>query len=149
LIDYSEFLAATMDRKIYLQYNYLWQVFKQFDSSKTGKLNKDDLAMVLSGGKDKKYVKGKTSIMTDIDEIMTTYDSDKSGDIDFDEFMELMRGSAQTAQEGNSLATLKEKTDKNDEELLAVTNVEIAPPGKTDDQVLDDAPRNVGCCGFF
>ena len=30
LIDYSEFLAATMSRKVYLQYDYLWQVHNVF-----------------------------------------------------------------------------------------------------------------------
>merc|ERR1719440_1232396 len=100
LIDYSEFLAATMSRQVYLQYDYLWQVFKQFDSSRTGKITKDDLSLVLSGGKDKKYVQGKTPVMADIDDIMARYDTDKSGDIDFDEFMELMRGKVETSGGG-------------------------------------------------
>merc|ERR1719321_934966 len=125
LIDYSEFLAATMSRKVYLQYDYLWQVFKQLDSSRTGKITKDDLALVLSGGKDKKYVEGKTPIMADIDDIMKSYDTDKSGDIDFDEFMSLMQGQTEqkAAAASNTpapLQVLKEKADKKDQELLAL-----------------------------
>merc|ERR1712216_49004 len=135
LIDYSEFLAATMSRKVYLQYDYLWQVFKQFDSSRTGKITKDDLSLVLSGGKDKKYVAGKSPIMSDIDEIMAKYDVDHSGDIDFDEFMELMRGKVETTKAASGgpggtsesdrrtpIQILKEKADKKDQELLAVNN---------------------------
>merc|ERR1719321_1120979 len=120
LIDYSEFLAATMSRKVYLQYDYLWQVFKQFDASRTGKITKDDLALVLSGGKDKKYQSGKTPVMSDIDEILAKYDADKSGDIDFDEFMNLMRGEAEnTAQSQAGLKNLKEKADVRDPDLLS------------------------------
>merc|ERR1719375_3112021 len=159
LIDYSEFLAATMSRKVYLQYDYLWQVFKQFDSSRTGKITKDDLSLVLSGGKDKKYVQGKTPVMADIDEIIEKYDTDKSGDIDFDEFMELMRG--QTEQKALApsntpapLQVLKEKADKKDQELLALPPAPAnAPEGKTvpigGETEMFDEPRNVGCCGFL
>jgi hypothetical protein len=172
LIDYSEFLAATMSRKVYLQYDYLWQVFKQFDSSRTGKITKDDLSLVLSGGKDKKYVAGKTSVMKDIDDIMMRYDTDKSGDIDFDEFMELMRGKAEDSQQSNlgqaaPIKILKEKADKKDKGLLGIpdsTNesdkrnlgtipegqtVTIGPDGMPNRDPLFDEPRNVGCCGFF
>lgn len=159
LIDYSEFLAATMSRKVYLQYDYLWQVFKQFDSSRTGKITKDDLSLVLSGGRDKKYVQGKTPVMADIDEIIEKYDTDKSGDIDFDEFMELMRGQTEqkAAAASNTpapLQVLKEKADKKDQELLALPPAPAnVPEGKTvpigGETEMFDEPRNVGCCGFF
>ena len=31
-------------------YDYVWQVFKQFDRTNTGTINKDDLTQILSGG---------------------------------------------------------------------------------------------------
>jgi calcium-dependent protein kinase len=156
LIDYSEFLAATMGRKVYLQYDYLWQVFKQFDATRSGKISKDDLVQVLSGGKDKKFEAGKTDVMKDVDDIMLKYDTDKSGDIDFDEFMELMRG-----QTDKPLNVLKQTTDlvKKTAEDPAPADAapkESGPPNNAGAEIahpaleeLDSAPRSVGCCGFF
>merc|ERR1711981_276950 len=75
LIDYSEFLAATMSRHVYMEYDYVWQVFKNFDVSNTGKLTPDDLVQVLSGGKIKKYVQGgQDEAMKEIESIMKKYD---------------------------------------------------------------------------
>jgi len=104
-VDYSEFLAATMDRKVYTQYNVVWQVFKQFDTSHTGKVTKDDLTMILSGG-EVKHLEDATGLLKhEIDDIMSQYDKDKSGDIDFDEFLALM-------QEGKALIRSKSEEGK-------------------------------------
>jgi calcium-dependent protein kinase len=171
LIDYSEFLAATMSRHVYLEYDYLWQVFKNYDISNEGKLKPDDLVQVLSGGKVKKYVKGgKDEVMQEIDAIMEKYDLDKSGDIDFDEFMEMMKGQADT--EGLNMVTeLKETTqaaikeDPKDRKSLfdpsatkesdnevkpEAVHIEVkADGGMKDLPEIDDKARKVGCCGFF
>merc|ERR1719398_676149 len=49
-IDYTEFVAATMSKKMANSYDSIWQVFKQFDRANTGAITKDDLAIVLSDG---------------------------------------------------------------------------------------------------
>jgi calcium-dependent protein kinase len=89
-IDYSEFLAATMDKKIYTQYDLVWQVFKQFDVDHSGTINKDNIATILTGGEVKRFEDAIGLQKNEIDEIMGKYDKDGSGDIDFDEFMALM-----------------------------------------------------------
>lgn len=38
-IEYTEFLAATMDHKVFLRDDYLYSAFKMFDKDGTGKLN--------------------------------------------------------------------------------------------------------------
>merc|ERR1719191_79028 len=49
-IDYTEFVAATMSKKMANSYDSIWQVFKQFDRDNSGSISKDDLAIVLSDG---------------------------------------------------------------------------------------------------
>jgi len=89
-IDYSEFLAATMDKKVYMQYDVVWAVFKQFDVGHHGKITRDDLAMILTGGEVKHFEDAIGMQKSEIEDIMSQYDKDNSGDIDFDEFMALM-----------------------------------------------------------
>merc|ERR1719408_259647 len=50
VIDYTEFLAATLDRKQYIQEDVCWAAFRVFDLDGNGKITKDELAAVLSGG---------------------------------------------------------------------------------------------------
>merc|ERR1719169_146496 len=79
-IDYSEFLAATMDRKVYMQYDVVWQVYKQFDVGHTGKISRDDLAVILTGGELKRFEEALGAAKHEIEEIMQQYDKDNSGD---------------------------------------------------------------------
>merc|ERR1719350_1941233 len=48
-IDYSEFIAATIDRKTYMKRSVLWSAFQTFDSDGDGKITRDELMQVLSG----------------------------------------------------------------------------------------------------
>jgi len=46
-IDYTEFLAATIDAQIYLRDDYLRTAFDMFDKDGSGKINKDELINIL------------------------------------------------------------------------------------------------------
>merc|ERR1712083_447206 len=50
VIDYTEFLAATLDKKTYLQEDVCWAAFKLFDRNGDGHISKDELQAVLDGG---------------------------------------------------------------------------------------------------
>ncbi len=55
-----EFIAATMDKNVYLKEEKLYQTFKMLDLDKSGKISKDELKKVLGRddlhkGKDDKY----------------------------------------------------------------------------------------------
>merc|ERR1719389_1057815 len=50
VVDYTEFLAATLDRRQYIQEDVCWAAFRIFDLDGNGKITKDELAAVLSGG---------------------------------------------------------------------------------------------------
>merc|ERR1719313_3235052 len=89
-VDYTEFIGATMNKKVALTHDYVWQVFKQFDTDHTGTISKDDLATILSSGKMTKFSQVVGLQKNEIEEIMAEYDLDGSGDIDFDEFVAFM-----------------------------------------------------------
>lgn len=86
VIDYTEFLAATMDRRLYLQRDVCWAAFCVFDRNGDGKISPDELREVLSH----EGVEGLLGQQT-VEQIMSEIDSDGNGEIDFDEFMQMMK----------------------------------------------------------
>ena len=49
MINYSEFLAATMDEQIYLREDYLRTAFQMFDKDGSGKIDSQEVVALLSG----------------------------------------------------------------------------------------------------
>jgi len=85
-IDYREFLAATLDRRVYLQEDVCWAAFRVFDRNGDGRISPDELKLVLNddGVMD---VAGAQNIA----EILTQVDKNGDGVIDFSEFMTMMK----------------------------------------------------------
>merc|ERR1712046_90543 len=46
-IDYTEFLAATLDKRMYLQEDVCWSAFRLFDRNGDGKISQEELKQVL------------------------------------------------------------------------------------------------------
>jgi len=84
-IDYTEFLAATLDKRVYKKEEVCWQAFGVFDLNGDGKISKEELKLVLEHG-EVKSVAGADALA----EIMANVDSNGDGHIDFDEFMQMM-----------------------------------------------------------
>ncbi|GFR48541.1 hypothetical protein Agub_g10439 [Astrephomene gubernaculifera] len=85
LIDYEEFLAATINRSKLEREELLKQAFARFDENGDGQITRQELFNALSDpslGVDPK----------EIDEIIEQVDLDGSGTIDFGEFAKMMRG---------------------------------------------------------
>jgi calcium-dependent protein kinase len=85
VIDYTEFLAATLDKKVYMVEDVCWQAFRIFDRNNDGRISKDDMHAVLTDDD------VQSSCGLDIEEMMHIVDSNDDGTIDFQEFMEMMR----------------------------------------------------------
>jgi len=90
-IDYTEFLAATLDKRLYLQEDVCWNAFKNFDRNNDGKISQEELKVILGDPA------VQTAANTEIAEILSKFDGNGDGFIDFQEFMSLMRGDVKAA----------------------------------------------------
>merc|ERR1719420_451798 len=88
VIDYTEFLAATLDKAVYMKESVCWQAFRVFDKNGDGKIDKKEIAALLNNPEsDVAKMAG-----SDLAEIIKDIDSNGDGEIDFEEFMKMMKG---------------------------------------------------------
>jgi calcium-dependent protein kinase len=87
-IDYTEFLAATLDKRHYMQEDVCWSAFRIFDKNGDGKISLDELQNVLG---DEEVAGAMGSPMSKMAELMKEVDTSGDGQIDFQEFMAMMR----------------------------------------------------------
>merc|ERR1711988_913011 len=92
VIDYTEFLAATLDKKVYVQEDVCWSAFRVFDKNGDGKISREELKEVLGDGSVTDIVGAEAA-----KKLMTEVDGNGDGMIDFQEFMTMMKN----ANEGN------------------------------------------------
>lgn len=87
-IEYTEFIAAAMDKKKLLKEEVVWEAFKIFDVDGNGTVTKKELLKILTGrASDKiRQVHGDKAIDNFLDE----YDQTGDDVIDFDEFMAML-----------------------------------------------------------
>jgi calcium-dependent protein kinase len=78
-INYTEFLASTMDQNTYLKEEKLYEAFRAFDKDGSGKISTDEVRSVMKGEDVKK-----------IEEMIKKYDQNGDGEIDYAEFMSMM-----------------------------------------------------------
>jgi calcium-dependent protein kinase len=84
-INYSEFLAATIEAEKFLTEDKLMAIFNAFDVDKTGFITAKNIKDAFS-----KF--GKKISDKDIQVIMDQHDIDGGKSIDFDEFKQMMMG---------------------------------------------------------
>ena len=82
-IDYTEFLAANLDEKIFLKTEKLKEAFRIFDINDNGAIKRDDIIRVLKLDK----LGNKNEIA---DKIIQENDFDKDGKINFGDFVKIM-----------------------------------------------------------
>lgn len=78
-IDYTEFLAATIEQKLYLKEERLFEAFKTFDKDNSGKISKKEIMKIL-----------KIEDDLEINEIFDDIDKNGDGEIDYNEFLNMM-----------------------------------------------------------
>ena len=80
-IEYTEFLASVLNKKVFLKEERLYEAFSTFDKEGNGKITKDELMSVLKmEPSDDKYIA----------ELIENADKNGDGVIDYKEFLEFM-----------------------------------------------------------
>lgn len=87
-VDYTEFLASSLDRQRYTQEAVLWKAFKSFDVDGSGAISSSELHQVLNQESVGKIMKKS---LDELEALVTEVDLDGDGEIDFDEFLQMMR----------------------------------------------------------
>lgn len=85
-IDYTEFIAATLDSQVYMKEEYLKAAFNMFDTDGSGKIDNEEVKDLLNND-ELKNLASKEAIQTALEEI----DQNGDGEIDFEEFKEMMK----------------------------------------------------------
>lgn len=91
-IDYSEFLAATLDRRHYMCEDVCWAAFRTFDLDGNGQITKEELLEVLTGNASENIEEMLGMQREEIEQIIRDADVDGDGEIDFEEFVLMMSG---------------------------------------------------------
>merc|ERR1719271_1559566 len=86
VIDYTEFLAATLSRKQYMQEDIVWSAFRVFDLDGDGQITREELAQVLSGNAIRDVEQALQLNKDEIERIIKEVDEDGDGQISFQEF---------------------------------------------------------------
>lgn len=89
-IDYTEFCAAGIGDHLSSQEDTLWAAFKAFDADDNGTISKDEIAKVLMDASVQSA--WSQAVCDDVaKEILEKFDVDGSGEICFDEWLEMMQ----------------------------------------------------------
>lgn len=91
MVDYTEFLAATLDEKHHLQDAVCWAAFRVFDVDGDGKITKDELASMLSCGRAAGLAEMLGAERAEIEQAVAEADLDGDHCIDFEEFQSFLR----------------------------------------------------------
>ena len=83
VINYTEFIASTMDQKIYLKEEKLYEAFKTFDKDGSGKISTDEVKQILKVENDDVQM---------VEEMIKSFDINNDGEIDYNEFLTMMGG---------------------------------------------------------
>jgi len=104
-LDYSEFLAATLNCRTYQEDQVLWAAFHVFDKDQSGEISRKELIEVLKDDEVKDFVGASC-----IDQVLKECDTSGDGNISFDEFKKMMLSSTPSAQAAPAAAAPEAET---------------------------------------
>eukprot|EP00930_Biecheleria_cincta_P096986 TRINITY_DN88746_c0_g1_i1.p1 TRINITY_DN88746_c0_g1~~TRINITY_DN88746_c0_g1_i1.p1 ORF type:complete len:480 (+),score=114.56 TRINITY_DN88746_c0_g1_i1:46-1485(+) len=85
-IDYTEFIAATLEQSKYIKDEVMWSAFRVFDKDGDGQITKEELRSVIADSGD-----DLARVEADLVAMIKEADTDKDGVISFEEFKAMMQ----------------------------------------------------------
>ncbi|KAF7458403.1 calcium-dependent protein kinase CDPK5 [Cryptosporidium felis] len=107
-IDYTEFLAASIDHRLYEQESLCKAAFRVFDLDMDGRISPQELSRVLNVTFIQEAFEQST-----IDSLLKEVDTNQDGFIDFNEFMRMMMGDKHDIRQETKVQQLEGETNKN------------------------------------
>lgn len=101
-IEYTEFIAATLDKQKVIKEEVIWEAFRIFDSDGSGTITKQELLKILTGESGDKIRRAHGNKA--VDNFLDEYDVSGDAVIDFEEFMEMLQGVKETYTSHKSLS---------------------------------------------
>lgn len=106
-IEYTEFLAAALNKNRILKESVVWEAFKIFDADGSGSVTKAELCKLLTG---RTTTQDNTGSSKAIEAFLDSYDTSGDGVVDFDEFMNMLGDSGKPSENrvavaGNAAST--------------------------------------------
>jgi hypothetical protein len=120
---YTEFVAATLEAHGHIEEERVAEAFDRLDSDDTGFISKDNLREIL----------GKDANATEIDQLISEFDSDNDGQLSYKEFLVMFR--QRTSKLLHQVAHL-DSTDLEGAENLIGLDAKI--PGGRFDSTVDE-----------
>lgn len=84
-INYTEFIAATLEQSLFLKEQNLRNAFKMFDINKDGKISAEEIKQILGGQKTIQVDENQW------EDILREVDVDGDGCVDYEEFIQMMK----------------------------------------------------------
>ena len=81
-INYTEFIAGTIDHQFYLKNERLFEAFRNFDKDGSGKISKSEVGQIL--------IDAKIEDIKSIEDAIKKFDLDGDGEMDYNEFCNMM-----------------------------------------------------------
>eukprot|EP00930_Biecheleria_cincta_P046613 TRINITY_DN32165_c0_g1_i1.p1 TRINITY_DN32165_c0_g1~~TRINITY_DN32165_c0_g1_i1.p1 ORF type:complete len:587 (+),score=147.27 TRINITY_DN32165_c0_g1_i1:82-1842(+) len=126
VVDYTEFLAATLDKQVYAQEDIVWNAFRKFDLDNNGTIDAKELEHVL--GDDAVDTMIKSSKGKKRKSLFSTLDLNKDGVIDFEEFFAMIRNEAGFPSRPERDAIQEELKDKEERRLKGIVDEDEEEP---------------------
>lgn len=100
-IEYTEFIAACMDKRKVIKENVVWEAFRIFDQDGSGTITKKEMLKIMNSNAGDGIRRAHGNKV--IDHFVDTYDVSGDDVIDYEEFMEMLSSVATTFEKRDEL----------------------------------------------